>query len=173
MIDSKCVVLNSTYEPLDIIPAKRGLVLYLEGKATVVDNYDYEVHSMSVSFSLPSMIALKKYVKGRVVYSTKAVLTQRNLFIRDNHVCQYCGRRVGQLKSHEILTRDHIVPMSRGGKDVWTNVVTSCSTCNNKKDDMMLKDTSLTLRKEPHVPTVFEILTKSKMKNFSYDDMIK
>jgi len=173
MINSKCIVLNSTYEPLDVISAKRGLILWLEGKAIVVDNHDYEIKSISKSFNLPSAIALKKYVTGRMSYSTKAILSQRNLFLRDNHTCQYCQRNLVDLKTNEILTRDHVVPISRGGKDKWDNVVTSCSTCNNKKGNNLLKSTNLSLRKDPHTPTVFEILTKSKIKNFTYEQFLK
>jgi len=164
------VVLNATYEPLTLISSRRALILYLEDKATVLQEYDDVVRSPSISFRLPAVIALKKYVRGRQVYTTPAILTQRNLFVRDKWTCQYCGRSRGQLKTHEILTRDHVVPRAKGGRDVWENVVTSCSTCNNKKGDFMLSEMNeMSIRRKPHKPTVFEIFAKGKMKEIEWD----
>lgn len=184
MMNPKCIILNSTYEPLDVISSRRALNLFFKGKAHIVDHYDYEIHSESMTFLLPSTIALNTYVSGRKVYTAKAVLSQRNLFIRDNHTCQYCGRHASELTSakvkaknrnkrkkktgassvKEILTRDHVIPKKLGGSNTWENVVTSCSTCNNRKGDVRLEDTNLTLFKVPTEPTQFEILMKSKMK---------
>lgn len=186
MINSKCIILNSTYEPLDVISSKRALNLFFKGKAHIVDHYDYTICSETQTFSVPSMIALNSYVAGRKVYTAKAVLSQRNLFIRDNHTCQYCGRHASELTSSkikaknrkknkrsgsssvkEILTRDHVVPKKLGGPNTWENCVTSCSTCNNKKGDDRLEDTDLTLLKIPKEPTQFEILSKSKMRGMN------
>lgn len=81
-------------------------------------------------------------------------LTNLNLFGRDLHICAYCG---GEFESR-LLTNDHIVPRSRGGAHSWTNCVTSCKRCNNKKDDMLLEETNLKLLYVPYVPTREEAL---------------
>ena len=131
---TRCVVLNATYEPITIVSSKRALILYLEGKAMIVEEHpELVVRSPSQTFPVPTSIVLKHFVKGRMVFRTKALLTQRNLFIRDQYTCQYCGRNKQQLKSSEFLTRDHVMPRHIGGRDIWENVVTCCNSCNYKK----------------------------------------
>lgn len=155
---TRCVVLNASYEPLSVISAKRALILIFEGKAVVVEEHpEYVVRSPSITMKIPVMVALKEFVKARRVFHSPAALTQRNLFVRDNHTCQYCARHKSEFRSHEVLTRDHIIPESRGGKNTWENLVTACSTCNNKKADHYLEDTGMKLLKKPVVPTLFEL----------------
>jgi len=106
---ARCVVLNATYEPITIVSSKRALILYLEGKALIVEEHpELVVRSPSQTFPVPTSIVLKQFVKGRMVFRTKALLTQRNLFIRDQYTCQYCGRSKQQIKHSEFLTRDHV-----------------------------------------------------------------
>ena len=81
-------------------------------------------------------------------------LTNRELFRRDRHLCAYCGKIFGDLK----LTRDHVVPTSRGGKDVWVNVVTACESCNHKKDDQLLEECGMQLLYVPYAPNWAEAL---------------
>lgn len=165
----RCVVLNSTYEPISVITSKRALLLILEGKAVVVEEHPYlEVRSPSVSFKVPLMVALKVFVKGRRVFKTSASLTQKNLFIRDNYTCQYCNRSRDKLRSFEFLTRDHVIPESKGGQSTWDNLVTACSTCNNKKADRDLEDTGMTLLKQPSKPSVFEVWMRHSQKKLHH-----
>lgn len=154
----KCIVLNSTYEPLTIITVKRALRLLLQGKAIVVEEYkDVLIRSSNKTFPAPLSIALKYYINGRLVFRKAAPLNNRNLNIRDNYTCQYCGRTKGELSHREKMTRDHIHPRVLGGKDEWLNVALSCNTCNNKKGDKTLARCNMTLLKEPTVPTIFEL----------------
>lgn len=163
---TKCVVLNATYEPITVVSSKRALLLFLEGKAIIVEEHpDLVVRSPKQTFPIPLMIALKHYIKGRRVFRTPALLTQKNLFVRDSYTCQYCGRPRSQMKSTEFLTRDHIHPTAKGGKDEWINVVTSCSTCNNKKADKLLVETDMVLLKVPAVPTIFELWKKQQSRS--------
>jgi 5-methylcytosine-specific restriction endonuclease McrA len=162
---TKCVVLNATYEPITVVTSKRALLLFLEGKAIIVEEHpELVVRSPRQTFPVPLMIALVRYIKGRRVFKTPALLTQKNLFVRDAYTCQYCARHKSQFKSKEFLTRDHVHPVAKGGKDVWDNVVTSCSTCNNKKADKLLEDTGMKLSKMPTIPTIFELWTKQQAK---------
>lgn len=165
---SRCVVLNASYEPLSVITAKRALLLILEGKAIVVEEHPYlVVRSVRQSFKVPVMVALKEFVKSRKIFQTKASLTQKNLFTRDNHTCQYCNRHKSELRQREFLTRDHVLPEYLGGKTSWDNLVTACSTCNNKKADSLLEDTNLVLAKKPVTPTLFELWMKNSQKKLS------
>ena len=160
---TRCVVLNATYEPITIVSSKRALILYLEGKAMIVEEHpELVVRSPSQTFPVPTSIVLKHFVKGRMVFRTKALLTQRNLFIRDQYTCQYCGRSKQQIKSSEFLTRDHVIPRHMGGRDIWENVVTCCNSCNNKKAYHLLEDINMTLLKIPTAPTIFELWTRQQ-----------
>jgi 5-methylcytosine-specific restriction endonuclease McrA len=162
---TKCVVLNATYEPITVVTSKRALLLFLEGKAVIVEEHpELVVRSPKQTFPVPLMIALVRYIKGRRVFRTPALLTQKNLFVRDAYTCQYCGRHKNTFRSNEFLTRDHVHPVAKGGKDVWENVVTSCSTCNNKKADKLLESTTMVLLKTPVIPTIFELWTKQQMR---------
>ena len=163
---TRCVVLNTTYEPITVISSKRALILYLEGKAMIVEEHpELVVRSPNQTFPVPTSIVLKEFVKGRMVFRTKALLTQRNLFIRDEYTCQYCRRTRQQLRHSEFLTRDHVTPRHTGGKDVWENVVTCCNTCNNKKAYHLLEDIDMKLMKKPVAPTIFELWTRQQRKN--------
>lgn len=156
-----CVVLNSSHEPLAVVSAEDGLVLTLKGKAIILEvHQDRTFRTVREEYPVPTQIVLKEYRKTGAKYYGKAQLNQRNLFVRDDYTCCYCGRTVLDLRASEYLTRDHVVPRSRGGQDVWTNVVTACSSCNHKKDDKSLAEAEFTLRKQPKEPTVFEILMK-------------
>jgi len=162
---TRCVVLNSTYEPISIITSKRALLLILEGKATVVEEHPYlEVRSPSVTFKVPVMVALKVFVKGRQIFKKFATLTQKNLFVRDDYTCQYCTRHKSEFRHFEFLTRDHVLPKSKGGPNTWENLVTTCSTCNNKKGDRTPPEANMQLQKKPTAPTVFEIWMKTGKK---------
>lgn len=173
MLNTSCIVLNASYEPLDIKSSRDALVDCIKGDAHPVKFYDYVVRSPSVEMKLPSVIAWKTYVHSkREVYTKKAALTQKNLFTRDNHQCQYCERYSSEFDNDEKLTRDHVHPRALGGKDVWENVVTACSTCNNKKANLTLEDAGLVLKSKPHKPTVFEIFAKTKlMREFRLQDI--
>jgi 5-methylcytosine-specific restriction endonuclease McrA len=165
---TRCVVLNSTYEPIAVVASKRALILILEGKAVVVEEHPtLVVRSPSTTLRVPIMVALKQFVRGRKIFKTTAVLSQRNLFIRDNYTCQYCMRDKTQFRSSEFLTRDHIIPESRGGKDTWENLVTACSTCNNKKADYDLEEVNMKLQKKPSVPTLFELWMRHSQKRIN------
>lgn len=161
----RTVVLNATYEPVSIISSKKALIRVFEGKATVLEEHpEIVIHSVNRVWGVPTQIVLKKYVKVRATFRVPAQLTQRNLFVRDKYTCQYCNTHKKDLKSGAFLTRDHIIPTARGGKDVWENVVTACSSCNNKKADSHLTDTNMRLSRMPHTPTIFEIWSKATAK---------
>jgi 5-methylcytosine-specific restriction endonuclease McrA len=169
MLEStRCVILNASYEPLSIVSAKRGLVLVIEGKAFISEAHpNGSVRTVTKKYPLPTQVVLKQYVRSRPAMRVPAQLTQKNLFTRDGFTCQYCGRHRKELRANEFLTRDHIVPARRGGKDVWTNVVAACNACNNKKADYTLEEArqycGMELRSKPKKPTVFDIWAKTEL----------
>jgi hypothetical protein len=98
------------------------------------------------------------FIKGKFKYSTKApALTNTSLFKRDLYTCSYCGRFTPEAQ----MTRDHIVPVSKGGKDTWTNCTSACKKCNNAKGNHMLEDTEMELIWVPYTPNRAETLILS------------
>ncbi len=138
---SKVLVLNASYEPLNITSWRRAVVLLLKGKAEQLEHNDNL--SIYQGFPLPSVIRLRQYVS--VPYK-EIPLTRRNILERDHHTCQYCNYR------GEQLTLDHVIPRSRGGGDSWENLVTACVRCNVKKGNRTPKEAGMNLRSQPRKP---------------------
>ncbi|GAB1342416.1 HNH endonuclease [Gemmatimonas sp.] len=131
-----CLALNASYEPLTMVPLRRALRLVIDGKAEIVEADKHApVRSERQAFPRPAVIRLTRYV--HVPRRFRRQVTNTFLFARDDYQCQYCGRRSSDLKPRESLTRDHLIPMSRGGTNEWSNVVTACSSCNTKKANRM------------------------------------
>jgi len=131
-----CLALNASYEPLTMVPLRRALRLVIDGKAEIVEaDRHAPVRSEKQAFPRPAVIRLTRYV--HVPRRFRRQVTNIFLFARDDYQCQYCGRRSSELKPRESLTRDHLVPMSRGGTNEWSNVVTACSSCNTRKANRM------------------------------------
>ena len=128
----RCLALNASYEPLTMVPVRRALRMVIEGKAEIVeaDKGEY-VRSASLTVPRPAIIRLVRFV--HVPRRFRRQVTNTFLFARDDYRCMYCGRTPHEFKHRECLTRDHLIPLSRGGGNEWTNVVTACSTCNTKK----------------------------------------
>jgi 5-methylcytosine-specific restriction endonuclease McrA len=137
---SKVLVLNASYEPLNITSWRRAVVLVIKGKAERVEHNGRLVYA---DFPLPTVIRLRHYV--RVPYKD-IPLTRRNLLQRDNHTCQYCSY------SGDGLTLDHVVPRSRGGGDTWENMVTACVRCNVKKGNRTPREANMPLFSQPRKP---------------------
>ncbi len=135
-------MLNATYEPLCVVPVRRAVILVLKEKAEVIHHREEMLHSERMSLPVPSVIRLTHYV--RVPFRARAPLSRRSIFVRDEHRCQYCGAAAENI--------DHVVPRSRGGEHVWENVVASCRTCNAQKEDRLLAETHLKLRRPPYAP---------------------
>jgi len=131
-----CLALNASYEPLTMVPLRRALRLVIDGKAEIVEaDTGAPVRSEKRQFVRPAVIRLTKYV--HVPRRFRRQVTNTFLFARDDYQCQYCGRHANALKPRESLTRDHLIPMSRGGTNEWSNVVTACSSCNTRKANRM------------------------------------
>lgn len=149
----KVLVLNASYEPLNITNWKRAVVLLIKGKAEQLEHNDAFIYQ---AFPLPSVIRLRYYVK--VPYK-EIPLTRRNVLERDRHTCQYCGYK------GDSLTLDHVLPRSRGGQDNWNNLVAACVSCNINKGNRTPKEALMPLNKEPRKPyssLLFEIVKYTK-----------
>ena len=147
-----CLALNASYEPLTMVPLKRALRLVIDGKAEIVEADALRaVHAERLAVPRPIVIRLRSLV--HVPRRFRRQVTNTFLFARDGYRCQYCGRTQDALRPRESLTRDHVVPISRGGLNVWTNVVTACSPCNTRKANHLVSECGmapLTTPVEPH-----------------------
>ena len=100
----------------------------------------------------PSIIAIKGHGFNPHKHAVVA-LSNRTLFGRDRYICAYCGHH---FPNFHHLSRDHIIPKSRGGKNTWMNVVSACRKCNSEKDSKTLKEAKMELLYAPYVPSHFE-----------------
>ena len=138
------LVLNASYEPLNVTSVRRAHVLVFKGKAEVVEELDEPLRSATDTYAWPHVIRLLTYV--RVPRMIQRKISRRALFARDGWRCVYCGDTGGR------LTLDHVVPRSKGGESIWENVVTACAPCNLRKGDRLLEDSGLHLRRIPRPP---------------------
>ena len=136
------LVLNASYEPINICAARRAIVLVLKGLAMTEEVNGHFLHSARLAIRGPSVIRLLEY--RRIPHQTRA-LSRKNILLRDRNTCQYCGL---VLPSSE-LTLDHIVPRSRGGQSTWENLVASCHACNHRKGNQLLQECGMKLLREP------------------------
>ncbi len=137
------LVLNASYEPINICGARRALVLVLKGVAKTEEQHDAMLHAARVFMPLPSVIRLLEY--RRIPHQTRA-LSRKNILLRDRNTCQYCG----VVLAAGELTLDHVIPRSRGGLSTWENLVACCHPCNRRKGNQLLLElTDMKLLREP------------------------
>ncbi len=143
MVESEVLVLNQSYEPLNLCRVRRAVVLVFRGAAEVLENGRGELHSSTQIFTIPSVIRLVYRVK-RPRHQRK--LTRLEVFYRDKFTCQYCG------KYGTDLTLDHVIPRRLGGEHCWENLVSACSRCNRRKGGHLLEQAGMKLLKQPQAP---------------------
>ena len=154
----KCpaLVLNADYRPLSYYPLSLWnwqdsiKSAYLD-RVTIVNNYDRIIKSPSFSMKLPSVIALKSYIRPK----SNPNFTRFNVFLRDKFMCQYCG-------GNSELTFDHLLPRSKGGKTDWNNVVTACSSCNVQKGGRFYDNSEMSLQQIPYQPSTEDLHRNGK-----------
>lgn len=142
---ARSLVLNASYEPLSVVSERRALILVMAEKATIVVPKNETWSAASLSFQIPSVVKLNRYVK--VPYRRSTPVTRRAVFGRDGHQCQYCGGPAESI--------DHVMPRSRGGEHSWENVVACCRSCNVRKGDRMPAESGFQLRSNPGPPRRF------------------
>jgi 5-methylcytosine-specific restriction endonuclease McrA len=142
IMQTPVLVLNASYEPINICAARRAIVLVLKGLAMPEEENGHDLHAARITMRVPSVIRLLEY--RRIPHQTRA-LSRKNILLRDRNICQYCGV---VLPSGE-LTLDHVIPRSRGGSSTWENLVACCHSCNRRKGNHMLGETDMKLMKEP------------------------
>jgi 5-methylcytosine-specific restriction endonuclease McrA len=142
LMQEPVLVLNATYEPINVTAVRRAMVLLLKGVAQAEELHASEVHSAAHAHKVPSVIRLLAY---RHIPQQSRALSRKNILLRDRNTCQFCGR---VFPSSE-LTLDHVVPRSRGGRSSWENLVACCYRCNNDKGDRTPEEAGFKLARKP------------------------
>jgi 5-methylcytosine-specific restriction endonuclease McrA len=142
-MDTVVLLLNANYEPLNVCDTRRAFRLLFGEKAEVLEYDHHEVRTPTRSFRAPSVMRLQYPIKRP---RPRVKLSRREVFSRDGHACQYCG------KSTADLTLDHVVPRGRGGGHTWDNLVTACRSCNHRKGSKTLDEARMRLRHAPVEP---------------------
>ncbi|MBC8182232.1 HNH endonuclease [candidate division KSB1 bacterium] len=142
------LVLNASYEPINICDLKRAIVLLVTGVAISEEETPFIIRSPSVEFRIPAVIRLVTFVK--IPFKRKA-FSKKSVFLRDKYTCQYCGKKF----EPGNLTLDHVLPKSRGGRSTWENLVTSCKTCNVRKADRTPKEAGMKLQNRKKLDSLF------------------
>ena len=143
ILTAPVLVLNLNYVPINISTARRAIILVGKGKAELLEQRDGQVRTITKNVDVPSIIRLVYLVKRPFVPSK---LSKKEIFLRDQYTCQYCG-----IKSAE-LTLDHVIPRRQKGAHTWENVVAACSKCNLRKAGFTPEEAKMRLLREPKVP---------------------
>lgn len=162
-MDSRCVVLNGDYSFLNTVSWRRAVTLVMSGKTEVLKYADRAIKLANGSvFQVPLLIKLLKVI--RTIYRNKVPFSKRNVMIRDNYKCGYCG-------CNDELTIDHVIPISRGGKTEFDNCIACCIKCNTKKKDRTPTESRMYLQKRPYAPTISEFF-RIKLKQLGLEQFI-
>lgn len=146
MLNRHVLLLNQNYEPLSVCRARRALVMVLAQKAEMLESYDLVARSVGREIPVPSVLRLNYFVHVR---RREVPLTKRNILRRDNHTCQYCGRKLS------TMTTDHVIPKALRGDDSWENLVCACPECNARKGRRTPAQAQMVLRRRPKKPHYF------------------
>lgn len=146
---TKCLVLNADYTPITIITWKRAVIWSMKNNRCGIEIIDFYkndcIRGVSKTFPLPAVARTKRYFKQNL---ENIVLSRKNIFVRDNYTCQYCGK----ILDYGKLTYDHVIPRSQSGLTTWTNIVSACMPCNSKKGNRTPKEANMPLLKTPTKP---------------------
>ncbi len=141
------LLLNATYEPLKVVHWQKAVTLWCQGKVEIVAVHDREIRAVSFSFKLPSVIRLLRYVRIKKRFDY-VPFSRANIYARDHYSCQYCAHAFPTPE----LTFDHVVPVSRGGRKDWENIVTCCVSCNRRKGGRTPDEARMRLVRTPRRP---------------------
>lgn len=139
-------MLNASYEPLQLISARRAVLLLLQEKAELVEAAQQRLRAQGFSLEIPLVIRLVRYIK--IPRRLRLPCSRRGVLARDRETCQYCGIQPGRSQ----LTVDHVMPRSRGGQTIWENVVTACRECNHHKGGRTPEEANMLLMTVPRQP---------------------
>ena len=145
----RVLVLSSAYEPIRIISWQRAMVLSFSEKIEILEHYPHpvSVRTVSRSFPVPAVVRMVRYFYPKRLRRTVR-FTRQHVFVRDEYRCQYCQQEFPEGE----LTLDHVVPVVHGGLTSWSNIVTCCVDCNQRKGCKTPQEAGLKLHSVPREP---------------------
>ena len=141
-LNSAVMVLNASFEVINFVSGRRALTMVMKGIALVQHPSKHSIRTSRLTITVPSVIRLVEY---RRVPRQNRSISRRAIMLRDRGSCQYCGAKAAAVE----MTLDHVIPRSRGGGNVWENLVAACKPCNNMKGDRTPDEAGMTLRSKP------------------------
>jgi hypothetical protein len=158
ILHSRCLLLNADYSPISVISWKKAFTWHIKYEncndygIEIIDFYknDFITGTHNKKYPVPAVAKTKKFFRHN---NNTVLFSRKNLFVRDDYTCQYCGTRL-DIKN---LTYDHVIPKSKwnydhGSPTTWTNIVTACVRCNLYKSNRTPKQANMTLIKLPIKP---------------------
>jgi 5-methylcytosine-specific restriction endonuclease McrA len=144
---SHALILNASFEPLHVVTWQRAIQLLFQGKVEVIEESEREIRTVRLTMKAPAVLRLLTYVP---LAKRKQIVrfSRINIFLRDNHVCQYCGETFAK----QQLTLDHVIPIVQGGPKSWDNIVTACKPCNQRKGGRTPAQANMKLTRRPRQP---------------------
>ena len=164
-MNASCIVLNGDFTYLCTVSWKRAINLVLSGKVKVLKYSDRVIKCVEKVIKAPAVVALIKIV--RMVYRQKVPYSKKNVLVRDQYKCAYCG-----LKS-KALTIDHVIPRSKGGRTDFENCVACCKSCNDLKAARTPREASMVLKKRPFQPTISEFMRMKLKTSGLYESLVE
>jgi 5-methylcytosine-specific restriction endonuclease McrA len=146
-MDGRALLLNASFQPLQVISWQKALQLFFSGKVEIVESSDQEIRSVTMTIRMPRVIRLIKYLPPNP-RKHMVRFNRNNVFLRDHHACQYCGQKPGAQR----LTLDHVIPVVKGGPKSWENIVSACRPCNLRKGGRTPEEAGMRLRTTPRQP---------------------
>jgi 5-methylcytosine-specific restriction endonuclease McrA len=147
------LLLDNSFQPIQVVGWQRAVTLLWQGKVEVLEEHEEEIHSISFTMKIPSVLRMLMPVKLKRKVPVK--FTRLNIFTRDGWKCQYCGEKF----ESEELTFDHVVPVAQGGKKTWENIATACVECNSHKEGRTPQQAGMKLLKKPKQPIWAQVVT--------------
>lgn len=141
----KTLVLDQGYQPHRVVSWRRAVEMLFAGKVEVVEEYEEDIRSVTITIKMPAVVRLLRAVRGK---KRSIKFSRINVAMRDDFRCQYCRQK----KTLKKLTYDHVVPRSQGGRTTWENIVMACYGCNRDKGDRTPEQAGMKLRSKPVKP---------------------
>ena len=143
------LVLSSAYQPMSHVSWKRAISMWFAGRVEIISVYeDRFIKTVDEMFNVPSIVRFVDNVIKKFKYNKAIKFNRENVLIRDNGTCQYCSKKL----TKKNFTLDHVIPVSKGGKKVWQNIVACCNSCNQRKGNKTLQQAKMRLKNQPKVP---------------------
>ena len=149
MREKQVLVVDVGMQPVGVVPWQVAVSMWATEKASILEEYEDEVHSAYLTMRIPAVVRLTTPVVKR---SKGVKFSRANVYSRDGYRCQYCGQKC----TTDELTYDHVVPRSQGGHTVWANIVSCCVECNARKGGRTPEQAKMRLLKKPAQPTAVQ-----------------